>query len=188
MKKIDADCLNPVGALGGLRSSFVLLALSAATAAWAGPDVTYVATDLPDVIVGEDLWSYDYMITGPLGSFEAVNLLFSSANYGGDILVITSDATLSPLVTPPILAPAADGLVSVTALDPLPSTGSALLSVQFVWTAIGAPGSQPFDVLDDQFNVTSMGMTTPVPEVSTASLLFAGLLALSPLLRRRRGD
>lgn len=185
MKKSDAGWVHAVGALGVIQRSFVLLALSAATTVWAGPNVNVLATDLIDVTAGEDLWSYEYTIAGPLGSFEGINLLFSSTSYGADLSVISSDASLSPLVTPPILVPATDGLISVTAVDPLAAGSSAHLSVQFVWLAAGTPGAQPFEVMDDQFNVVATGMTSAVPEVSSAALLFAGLILLTPLALRR---
>jgi hypothetical protein len=186
MKKLDLISLNANSSLRWIRHSVALLAISAATASWAAPSVTYLASDLPDVVVGEDLWSFDYTITGPLASFESINLLFSPAKYGANMMVISNDPTLSPLITPPTLAPEADGVLSVTALDMVPTNGSAHLKIQFVWTSNGMPGPQPFEVLDDQFNVTSVGMTTPVPEMSPATLLLAGLMVMYPIHRRRR--
>ena len=176
---------NSVLSIPSLRKMGALALLASSAAAWAAPGVTFLATNLTDTTVGENLWSYAYSITGPLAEFESVNLLFSSANYSADLSVLSSDSSLSPLVTPPMLAPATDGQVMVTAVSPLLANSTAALSVQFVWTGAGQPGAQPFELLDDQFNLVSTGITAAVPDVSTAALLFAGMIVLLPLTRMR---
>lgn len=185
MKEWGIEAPSATGVARAFRTSVLIAALSAASMVSAAPDVAYLATDLPDVVPGEDLWSYDYTITGALGSFESINLLFSPGNYGAGLSVTYSDASLSALVTPPMSAPAADGLVSLTAIDPMATGALAKVGVQFAWLSGGAPGAQPFEVLDDQFNLVSTGMTSAVPEVSSAALLLSGLLPLLPLARRR---
>lgn len=162
-----------------------LLALSLASFAWAAPGVTYVATDIADTNLGEDLWSYDYLITGPLDSFQSVNLLFASDAYAG-ISVKSFAPDLSPTVTDPVPGLGADGQVNVTMLANLPTDSTAGLSVQFVWTGGGVPAAQAFELLDDQFNVMTTGVTSAVPEVSTAALLLGGLMLLPAVLGHRK--
>lgn len=187
------DQVNPLRsarsrAISFVRAVSVMAVFAASPAVWATPSITFAATDLADVTAGQDLWSYDYLISGAVGEFESVNLLFQSANYSADLTVSAFDPQLSPVVTPPVLVPASDGQVMVTALNALPPSSTVSLSVQFVWTGTGQPGSQAFEYLDDQFNVLATGVTAAVPEVSSAALLFAGLIMLLPLARvRRRG-
>jgi hypothetical protein len=165
-------------------AAFALVAsMSTATAA---PSIAYVATDLPDLVAGEDLWSYTYLVSGPLGSFESFNVFFSPAEYGTGISMLGADGALSPLLTPPMLAPDADGILSLTAVDPLPGGSTIQASVQFAWLGAGAPGAQSFSLLDDQFNVVTTGLTSAVPEVTSLSLVLAGLVTLIALPRRRR--
>jgi hypothetical protein len=157
-----------------------------ATASWAAPGITFVATNIVDVTPGLDLWQYNYLISGPLAEFESANLLFASTGYSG-IYVISSDASLSPVVTDPGAALKIDGMVTATATPAIAAGTSAALSVQFVWLGTGAPGAQPYELLNDSFNVTSTGVTvSAVPEASSALLMLAGLLAAAPLAARRR--
>lgn len=174
-----------------LRMATLTAALTLASTAWAAPGVTFLATDLADTTAGEDLWVFDYAITGPLVEFESVNLLFASRDFSPALAVLTSDISISTTVTAPVASPAADGQVLATAMVPLPGNAFAAMSVQFVWTGAGLPGAQSFEVLDDQFNVLSTGttmMAAAVPEASTVAMLFAGMILLGPVayLRRRR--
>lgn len=175
--------------LGVLRAVTLAAALGAASAAFALPTITFLPTDLVDITAGQDLWVFEYAISGPLAEFESINLLFASTNFSPAITVSFSDLSLSTTVTAPISALGVDGQVLATAMVPLASTAVAAMSVQFVWTGIGSPGAQSFEVLDDQFNVLSTGTTTlaaAVPEASTAAMLFAGMMLLAPVAYRRR--
>lgn len=173
-----------------LRTATLSAALALASAAWAAPGVTFLATDLADTTPGEDLWVFDYAISGPLAAFESVNLLYAASDFSASLSVLTSDLSISTTVTAPVASPPADGQVLATAVVPLAGNAYAAMSVQFVWTGAGLPGAQGFEVLDDQYNVLSTGMTTlaaAVPEVSSAAMLFAGMILLGPVayLRRR---
>ena len=177
--------------MNALRMATLTAALTLASTAWAAPGVTFLAADLIDTTPGEDLWVFDYSITGPLAEFESVNLLFASSDFSPGLTVLTSDISISTTVTAPVASPAADGQVLATAMVPLAGNAFAAMSVQFVWTGAGRPGSQSFEVLDDQYNMLSTGTTTmaaAVPEASTAAMLFAGMVLLAPVayLRRRR--
>lgn len=165
---------------------FVLLAsLCAASMAWAVPSVTYSAIDLADTTVGEDLWRYDYSVSGPLLAFEQINVFFVQTSYAS-LASLSNDATIDVLPTQPDTSLPADGYVTVTALNPLTASDKANLSVSFVWKGAGAPGSQAFETLDDQFNVVGGGITQAVPEPSSVAMMLAGIGLALPLAARRR--
>jgi hypothetical protein len=151
--------------------------------------VRYLAVDLPDAIAGEDLWRYDYQVTGSFGSFGGFNLLFDAARYAAlsdpqpnlspdwDLIVVQPDPTLF-----------AAGLLTATAI----TTGGALdapFSLQFVWLGDGIPGAQPYEVFNDSFDITERGVTRvvgqDVPEPQTAALVALALLALAARRSRK---
>ena len=157
------------------------------------PTISYQATDIADLSPGEDLWHYDYAITGPLGSFESINLLFSPNLWA---------LTLGP--ADPVFAPGfpidpdpglgADGRVTLTAMSALGAADKALAGVSFVWLGgPGGPGAQAFEHLDDAFGVAGTGAdhrrVSPIPEPSSLALMLVGGAAVSfrSLRSRRRG-
>lgn len=170
-----------------LRAAALGLSMMAATAAWAAPAVIFVATDLADTTVGQDLWRYDYTLSGPVDAFGSVNLLFGHASYA-DLLSQTTDATLSLLDTQPDAGLLADGVVFVTPTNGLLAGDTTALSVQFVWLGQGAPGSQPFEVVDGNGSPAGSGRSAApavngVPEPSALALALTALLALRALRR-----
>ncbi len=178
------DCVSCVASRGA--KSVLIGALLSATAAFALPTVSFVATDLADTTVGEDLWRYDYLISGPLGVFEAVNLLFSPTDYGA-LSSVAGAPQLDLLPIDPDAGLPANGMLTATALTTLAAGATANATVSFVWLAIGTqPGAQAFEHLDDGFNVIGNGLTRPVPEASTALLLLGGLLLVPWAVSRRR--
>src|SRR5262245_14364951 len=62
-------------------SLFVAAGFSVAAASHA-VTITFEATDLPDVVVGEDLCGSAYTVTGSFAAFEGFNLLFRPDLYG----------------------------------------------------------------------------------------------------------
>lgn len=174
---------------GALRRLVGMLALCASSSlATAG--VVFTASDLPDVIPGQDLWHYSYTVSGPLPAFSSVNLLFSSALYS-DLFVTGSGPEVIGLETQPDASLGADGQLTVTAIIDLLASTSATVDLDFVWLSVGAPGSQAFEVLDDQFNVIGSGQTAlsgavqTVPEPGTLGLLGLSLFAV-PVVRRHQ--
>ena len=178
---------------GKLRVAAVVgLSATAACAAWASPTASFVVTDLTDTVAGQDLWRYDYTVSGPIDANGLMNLLFSPASYAS-LVSETSDPnlTLLPDVQPDAGLPA-DGIVQFSLNNALLAADAAALSVRFIW--LGAPGSSPgaqlFEVVDGAGNPAGGGMTTlqgvsSVPEPSTLLLSTTALLALS--VKRRRG-
>lgn len=150
--------------------------------------VQYEATDLPDLVAGQDRWSYHYEISGSFGAFEGVNLLYAADGYADlDLTVAPDPALWSSLITPPDPAFTADGLLGLTALAAT-SPHKLPFTLEFTWLGSGNPGVQGFEVFDDSFNITASGRTRPpsaagVPEPGSL-LLLAGALAL--LVQRRR--
>lgn len=165
-------------------------ALLLATSSWAAT-VTYMATDLADTLVGQDLWQYTYVINGPLASFNSANVLFAPANFADLNLVSNSDpGSLDVVNTQPDPFLPADGQSTMLALVDLSGSFSALIDVSFVWLGAGAPGSQPFQILDDQFNLIAEGRTTPTdappPRVPEPNGMLLTLTALGLAARLRR--
>lgn len=176
------------GIAGMFRAATLGLGLLVVGAAWAGPAVTYVATD-----VSGNNWRYDYTITGPVDAFGAINLIFSHLRYS-NLVSSSLDSNLTLLDTQPDPILPADGIVHVTPDPALLATDTTTASVDFVWLgATGtAPGAQAFEILNPDFNVTFSGQTVPAasnpnptPEPTAASLVAAALLALA--LSRRCG-
>lgn len=178
------------GPWGMVRAAAVGLVTLAASAAWAAPTVIFVATDLADTTATEDLWRYEYSITGPVDAFGAVNLLFSPASYA-NLVSQTADTNLSLLDVQPVTG--ADGIVFVTPINGLLATDTAALSVDFVWLGgLGsAPGAQAFEVVDGNGNFVETGVTRlqsggTVPEPSALLLTAAAMLALLAVSARRK--
>ena len=177
---------------GTLRQTLLAGALLAANCAWAGPTVTYVATNLADTTIGEDLWRYDYVISGPLEAFGSLNILFGYASYMNLLSTPGDPGNFSSLDIQPDTGLATDGIVILTPFSDLLASDSTGLSVDFVWTGnpAAAPGSQTFQVFDAAGNFSSESTTRaagsiPVPEPAVASLVGAALLALGVSRRRR---
>ena len=164
-------------------AAVTVLAVSGAAAA---TDVRFAATNLADIVSGQDLWRYDFTVLGGLGDSESVNVLFGPTDYG-QLQVISADARLLPSAIDPLPSLPADGILSlfaagtIAASDPAPAA-----ALQFVWMGSGAPGAQPFEKLNDSFNLVATGVTSPVPEAGTGAMLAAGLAGLAWLGRRNR--
>ena len=164
-----------------------VLMLSASTSY--GITITYTATNLTDTISGEDLWQYDYQVSGSFLAGQSFNLLYNPALYQNlqDPPTVADTASWFPFVVQPDTGLPADGFFNSSALTDLTAT-AANFSLQFVWLGNGQPGSQPLEFLDDSFSVVSTGNTQEagsnhnVPEPGIFLLVASGLA----LLRRSR--
>ncbi len=145
--------------------------------------ISYVATDLADVVIGEDLWRYDYFVSGFAFSTEqGFAVYFDHALYASlQDPPPAVNADWDPLTFQPDAALASPGAYDALALvagaslaDPFP--------VAFVWLGgPQTPGSQPFDLyeLDAGLLTTLESGTTvplgqPIPEPATVALLAIG--------------
>ena len=168
----------------GLRAMVLgaLLAMAGAAHAVSG---IYERVDLPDVVAGQDLWRYDYRITGSFEPFGGFNLLFDPARYAAlSNAQPGASADWDVLLVQPNVALPAPGLFTATRL----STGSALndaFSLQFVWLGGGSPGTQAFEVFNAAFDITQVGITQAVPEPQIYALYALGLFVLARRLSRK---
>lgn len=171
----------------------VLLSLGCASPALATL-VEYRATDLVDVVPGEDLWLYEYFLSGR--SFladQGFSIYFDWMRFANLQVPPPPVADWDLLTLQPDLALPADGFFDGLALLDGASLASPF-SVSFIWLGGAglAPGSQAFEVYDltGGFRVIERGRTValgtmPVPEPSTLPLLGSGL-AFALGWRRRR--
>ena len=62
----------------------------------------YAASDLPDLVAGQDRWSYQYQLSGSFAPFAGVNLLYPAERYADLALTAPPDpAVWSTLITAP---------------------------------------------------------------------------------------
>ena len=173
-----------------LITLLALLALSVLPSAARAAVIVYEATDLTDLVAGQDLWQYRYTVSG----------ITFDADEG--FAIFASDTLYQDLVSPGPVNPDWDAtvfqpdlvLTSPGWFDALARVAGASLAdpfvMEFVWLGgPRAPGSQPFEIyrLDDQgaLTVIDEGRTIPgVPEPATVLLL--SLAALGVIAWRRR--
>lgn len=172
--------------MSAMRSA-VLVGLGLAAVAEfsvAASSLTYVSTDLPDSVVGEDLWQNAYTFAGALEEFGGFNLYFDYTLYS-NLAVTAWPSELSPTLTPPPPGLLADGVLSIAALSAQPSTYTADFKVTFVRTGPVAK-TQAFEVYGPNFfDIRETGTALQVPEPSSALMLALGSLALLALRCRR---
>lgn len=151
------------------------------------------ALDLPDTVVGEDLWQLNYTLGGSLASFNGVNLIFPFADFSGLDLITSPAPDLSAALSPTDAASSFDGLLTLTAQSDLPTSYTTTFSVNFTKLTAQALSPQSFEVFDDSFNVVDSGTLSinvglpPVPEPSTLALLSLGAVFMVCMQRRRSG-
>ncbi len=143
-------------------------------------NIIYQAVNLVDTTAGEDLWQYRYTVTNhTFAANNGFSIFFDPAAYKNlespapfvnpdwDILAIQPDELLPD-------AGSYDALALVNAASTLDQ-----FVISFVWSGIGTPGSQAFELYDDAFNVIASGNTVSnVPLPAALPLFSSGLLLL----------
>lgn len=145
----------------------------------------FIATDLTDVTLGQDLWRYSYQPGGfAFGAGQGFTVffdwtLFTSLESPPPVVNVEWDA-ISVQPDPGLNS---DGFYDALALTSNPSLADPF-RLEFIWLGPGTPGAQPFTIYDTNFSTIAQGQTTPViPEPRMGVLLFLGLTAVS--MRRR---
>ncbi|MDH3460830.1 MAG: PEP-CTERM sorting domain-containing protein [Burkholderiaceae bacterium] len=147
-------------------------------------DMTYEASNLAN-----DRWRYSYTLSGrsidSIAQFAGVTLIFPVASYAGLVLDSVPDAAdFVGALTQPDSALPGDGLLSLTA-NRVIDAETFHFSVSFDWLGLSPPGSQPYEIFDDNFSITGSGETTLIPEPAAWLLTLAGLAGLVAVGRRR---
>lgn len=179
------------------RFHCILAAGFLAVAAWSTPAeaamITFEAVDLADSTQGEDLWRFDYVVTGfSFSAGEGFDIFFDETLFASLSNPTAPNADWDPFIlqqpSPGTLEPFNVGIFDAFALTDNPAL-DGVFSVEFVFLGSGAPGAQPFEIFNDVFEVVESGFTkpatAPIPEPSTTSLVLLGLVGLG--LARRRG-
>jgi hypothetical protein len=156
----------------------LLLMLSAGSAQAA--TIGFAATDVADAVPGEDLWRYDYTVSGvAFLQSQFFDIYFDPLLYGhltpGPAPNADWDVLILVQPDPTVLPPFDRGRFDAFALTDNPSLAGTF-SVTFVYLGSGSPGSQPFDVFDANGNVLTSGFTTPIgaiPEPATFTSMLA---------------
>lgn len=125
-------------------------------------------------------------------SVYAFTSYFSETDYA-NLEVLASPAAWDSLVVQPDLGIPAAGyldsqlLIPANGLTAGQSQGGFV--VKFNYLGAGAPGSLPFEIRDENFNVLASGQTTVVPEPARwgMSLLGLGVLGFWAARRQRGG-
>lgn len=150
----------------------------------------YEAVDVPDTIIGVDRMKYTYHLDGAFTAFQGFTLIYDSTLHANLSVTTPLGVDWDQVISQPGLPGTFDGLQFNTALADI-ADATATFEVEFGWSGIGLPGSQPYELFDDQFNLISASRTTPfavmasVPEPDTLLLVLAGLLLLRRQTQRR---
>jgi hypothetical protein len=156
--------------------------------------IEYVATDLVDLTPGEDLWRYDYTVSGrAFLSSEFFDIYFVPSVYGTLALEPTAntdwDVRILQQPNPVNLPPFDTGIFDAFASIDNASVADAF-SVNFVYLGTGTPGAQMFDIFDANANLLESGITARpggvIPEPSTIMLSVLGLAVLGSKFHRAR--
>ena len=136
------------------------------------------AIDLADTTPGQDLWQYQYVLSGfTFQTGQGFSVFFDSQLYAA---LQNPQPSLSPIwsviAVQPDLILHQPGYFDSQALVNSPSLTN-IFQVDFVWLGQGPPGLQTFNTYDASFSTLSSGSTV-VPEPRPLALLSLGVLCI----------
>ena len=146
----------------------------------------YTATDLSDVVPGQDLWRYSYFISGfNFQANQGFSIYFNHLSYGN---LQNARPSLDPgwnmvAVQPDVLLQVPGYLDGLARVNGPAYTGP--FQVDFIWLGLGVPGAQPFEIYDANFQTLFSGVSE-VPEPGSGWLVVVGSLLLLGF-RAKRG-
>ena len=186
-------------ALRCLLATSLLIGVAGATAVpAAAATIAFKATDLSDVNAGEDLWMYEFNVTGiAFAAGDGFSVYFDPSLYAGlesPPPPVSADWDLLTLQPDPALP--ADGIYDALALVNDASIGQPF-TLSFIWLggAGRSPAAQRFTInrFDSTGGVSILeeGETVPatahpVPEPSTLFLLATGAVVALRRARHRK--
>lgn len=178
----------------------LILSIFLTLAFFVGPSyalsISYVAQDLTDTTIGEDLWQYEYSVRDhSFGVGQGFTIWFDYTPYGAiDPSPVSPNANWDVTTWDPDVNLFDDGAYDAMALMDNPSLADSFI-VSFVWLDGGStmPGSQYFELYDTNFSVIGGGDTfavsdIPVPEPGTMMLFGVGLITLFALERKSKNS
>ncbi len=147
--------------------------------------ITLQSIDVADQVPGEDLWRYEFSVSGSFVPFGGFIVKFDPALYRAlEAPLPDVNNNWSVFTVEPDLGLGAEGLYWATALVANPLLGDPfVLTVE--WLGSGAPGGLPFEVLDDSFGVLQSGTIQPLNAVPLPSSLALTCIGLVMLVWRR---
>jgi hypothetical protein len=166
----------------------VLLVLFAASGTAPAATIFYTISDLSDTTPGEDLWRYEYAVSGrDFLASEFFDIYFDPNLYGtltaGPAPSADWDVAILQQPNPANFPPFDRGMFDAFALTGGPSL-SGTFSVDFVYLGSGIPGRQPFEIFSADADLVERGFTALIPEPATTALCLLGLLLTIGLHRR----
>jgi len=171
---------------GTLKLAFLLTAALILSATAQAAIIQYSATDLADTTPGEDLWRYDYTVSGhTFLQSQFFDIYFDPLLYRALAVEAAPgpewDAIILQQPNPANLPPFDRGMFDVAAVVDNPPVPAAF-SVSFVFLGPGTPASQPFDIFGISGGNAALlesGVTTPlvsaVPEPGSFFLILTGM-------------
>ena len=144
--------------------------------------INYIATDLSDTTTGEDLWQYEYTVSdNTFNTNEGFTIWFDYNLYGDlETNPVAPNGDWDILTWNPNQSLNDDGAYDALAFNDV-ATLSDSFTISFIWLGLGTPGSQQFEVYNnDPFGTIEIGTTaSTVPEPGTIILFGLGILGIA---------